>query len=709
MLRKPDGKGYIDPNSNTELQKIFEKIKEKNDLESNFEELTQSATWRFAKKIKNMISSLKKSKGGRQLQQKIDNFKGSTYDLKLSYTCRKRKAQEELVFEKEKCQKLERELEIVKKENENLNKLNQYYARKLVKKACGHVNLKGSKAGKNLHKYSRAQQYRIRKARVTNCKSALGFLNDEYTPLCIKVKNSKGEYEDIVLQKDPSEEKANTEKQNLHSVLYIKDRFGISHAAYHELAMVCKKLPRRHWLQSSINQLNSCYQINPVPGDLIGFQQSIGHLLDIVLKRHAAEKFPIPDKIRIKLSGDGTWLGKRIHVVNFTFTLPDFPDAASAHGNNLIAIFRGSESYDQIKKSLRDILQEAKVLQTFPFLGRTLSLEFFLGGDLKFLNMISGIDSCSSKFSCLWCKCPSEERYNTALAWSMMDRMQGARTVQEITSMAAIKSKANKFNCSNPPLFNFIPITRVVPDSLHLFLRISDQLIHQLIRDIKQLDNITNSTKLDKITDDRMARVCSFQNFIKDLGLHDFKFYIDKDTKRLKYRDFTGPEKQKILSNIKISDFICPKARAQKLQKLWDQFLVLMTQMRNLTHNDLVALNSFQVSAKEWVTAYVKLHQSKDATPYMHILMYHVCESVKLNGQIGHFTMQGLEKLNDKVSKWFYRSSSFSLKNALKQVMQKHNRLATLKSLKSRRELKFQWKCTKCNSTGHSAKTCKAA
>ena len=102
----------------------------------------------------NMIGSLKKSKGGRQLQQKIDNFKESTYDLKLSYSSRKRKAQEALVFEKGKCQKLERELEKVKKENENLNKLNKHFARKLVKKACGHVNLKRSGAGKNLNEYS---------------------------------------------------------------------------------------------------------------------------------------------------------------------------------------------------------------------------------------------------------------------------------------------------------------------------------------------------------------------------------------------------------------------------------------------------------------------------------------------------------------------------------------------------------------------------
>ena len=89
---------------------------------------------------------------------------------------------------------------------------------------------------------------------------------------------------------------------------------------------------------------------------------------------------------------------------------------------------------------------------------------------------------------------------------------------------------------------------------------------------------------------------------------------------------------------------------------------MLMTQMRNLTQNDLVSLDCFQVSPKECVTAYVKLHQSKDAIPYMHILMHHVCKSVKLNGQIGYFTMQGLEKLNDNVFKWFYPSSSFSLK-----------------------------------------------
>ena len=152
-------------------------------------------------------------------------------------------------------------------------------------------------------------------------------------------------------------------------------------------------------------------------------------------------------------------------------------------------------------------------------------------------------------------------------------------------------------------------------------------------------------------------RICSFQSFIKDLGLRDFKLYVDKETKRLKYRDFTGPEKHNILTNIGISNFITSIARAQKSQKLWDNSLQLMTQMQNLNRTDSVSLNHFQTSAKKWVTEYVKLNYSKDATPYMHILMYHVCEIVNLNGAIVHFTMQDFENLNNNVSKWFHCSS----------------------------------------------------
>ena len=51
-------------------------------------------------------------------------------------------------------------------------------------------------------------------------------------------------------------------------------------------------------------------------------------------------------KVRVKLTGDGTNIGKHLHVVNFAFTILDEGDLAySAAGNHCIAIFKEAEHY----------------------------------------------------------------------------------------------------------------------------------------------------------------------------------------------------------------------------------------------------------------------------------------------------------------------------------------------------------------------------
>ena len=63
--------------------------------------------------------------------------------------------------------------------------------------------------------------------------------------------------------------------------------------------------------------------------------------------------------IRVKLSGDGTTIGKRIHCVTFAFTLLDEADSVSSvDGIHPIAIFREPESYDSLSFALADVIQE---------------------------------------------------------------------------------------------------------------------------------------------------------------------------------------------------------------------------------------------------------------------------------------------------------------------------------------------------------------
>ena len=99
------------------------------------------------------------------------------------------------------------------------------------------------------------------------------------------------------------------------------------------------------------------------------------------------------DTVHVKLTCDGTRLGKHLHVVNFAFTILD--EGSKAHGptgNHCIAIFKEEESYVAMRKCLVDIVKEAEELNTITVCDRELRICYYLGGDWKFLVMITGID-----------------------------------------------------------------------------------------------------------------------------------------------------------------------------------------------------------------------------------------------------------------------------------------------------------------------------
>jgi len=69
----------------------------------------------------------------------------------------------------------------------------------------------------------------------------------------------------------------------------------------------------------------------------------------------------------------------------------------------------------------------------------------------------------------------------------------------------------------------------------------------------------------------------------------------------------------------------------------------------------------------------------------MHVLKYHVSELIQRHGNLIKFTQQGLEKLNDIMTKQFFRSSNHKGCSALKQVMENQNRLYTLEKFKRKK------------------------
>ena len=125
--------------------------------------------------------------------------------------------------------------------------------------------------------------------------------------------------------------------------------------------------------------------------------------------------------------------------------------------------------------------------------GTEYTIEWFLGADLKFLALCTGVGAANSKYACIWCKFPAEDRHNITMKWSVNDVTKGARTIDEIKLLSAlpkIRSTDEKHGCKNQPLFPFIPIDHTIPDILHLFLRISDVLINLLILGLRTHDAV---------------------------------------------------------------------------------------------------------------------------------------------------------------------------------------------------------------------------
>ena len=245
-------------------------------------------------------------------------------------------------------------------------------------------------------------------------------------------------------------------------------------------------------------------------------------------------------------------------------------------------------------------------------------------------------------------------------------------------------------------------MTRVIPDRLHLFLRISDQLINQLIKDLKTEDNITKMTKFSDDKRHTYKHIQGFEEYLKEIGIN-WHFFMDKDT-------FSGPEKLKILKHMKISLLLpqISKVKTDKMQRSWDNFTLLVKELDELKFGDNTQIQQFNANAKQWVTDYITIYPTKDVTPYMHLMAYHVSEVIEMHGALSQFTEQGLEKLNDNVSKWYFRSTGFNQGIALKQLIQKQNRIRKLEFDGGKRKPKFQWKCRKCASSEHKTKQCPA-
>ena len=239
-----------------------------------------------------------------------------------------------------------------------------------------------------------------------------------------------------------------------------------------------------------------------------------------------------------------------------------------------------------------------------------------------------------------------------------------------------------------------------------MFLRISDNLIELLIRELHRKDAIDKlSTFSNGFCRNRYRHMAGYEKLLKEIGI-SFEWKINKDTKKLEYRDLTGPEKLLLFQHINFHSIISECHNTDKLQALWSSFMDIIGDLKlDYTTDD--AISSLEDKIKKWFQKFLDLYQAKDVTPYMHALHAHMPESLKLYQNLAYYTQQGMENYNDTVSKDYFRSSNHTGVSALKQLFLKKQRIQLLEAAGVER-VKESYNCGHCSTSGHTIKTCTA-
>ena len=339
----------------------------------------------------------------------------------------------------------------------------------------------------------------------------------------------------------------------------------------------------------------------------------------VLLEKHHTI-LSVDEPLRVKLSGDGTKVSRSLHVINFTFTLVDTPAATSVAGNNTIAILKTGESYDNLASGLVDIADEINSLKNIKVCGKEYILEYFLGGDMKFLALVCGINAANGTYSC------GSMGYD-----KIMVIYKGARTISEIETLS--RKPTNKcLGCINAPIFNAIPIDHVIIDSLHLFLRIADLLINLLILELRRQDGVEKATNI-KLDKSKLTHLAKYEHYLNEDCKISFRWYVEEGKGGLKWRDLTGPEKYRLFKVVNLIALFPLIPRIDEIQKLWASFYDIIKTLHSDCDHVTVAS-----SAEAWVIHFCSLYQTKHVTPYVHALAMHVPQFIELYGNITKFT-----------------------------------------------------------------------
>ena len=247
--------------------------------------ITEKIYGRFKSKLWRMGQLLDKHRGGNQRSAILKRWENEQWELLLDrsdlheqtiHSMLKRK-DDQLALEAVKRIKLDQQNKELMKENEVLKDTVNILTQDTTRR---------SKSRKNWTCYLAKQQQRKRQELKERVSARLLDVDNHFEATAVSFKNKETRELLTVtypcdghtaecstsnqLQRDDESEKSLTDM-----LLYVKEKYGISDKAYHELSMLASSMPRSCELKKRQLELNDQFVISPTPDGTIGVQQSL--------------------------------------------------------------------------------------------------------------------------------------------------------------------------------------------------------------------------------------------------------------------------------------------------------------------------------------------------------------------------------------------------------------------------------------------------
>jgi hypothetical protein len=530
---------------------------------------------------------------------------------------------------------------------------------------------------KHFHQSSRGWKYKIRMQINKEIRSFEKFLNKrglEIDELIIKKKTENKKKLELSKRISIIEEKRHTEPLNAMKVFQEKDKINLADSKYDQFRIglnLNDLLPSLRSVKNCRKEMDNQFKIVETKlGCYVDIKQKLQTVLKPIIKRMNIQSDQI---IKIKLSGDGVNMDRKIKLFAFSFSIiNDHSNCNGSNGSYIIGLFKiDTENYEHVNECLMKPFEEICNLENILEVeGVLFKLTFQMGGDMKFLAIYGGINAANSTHPCVWCTASKHDFCKLEL-----DTNAKARSIKE--SLLLLNEKKDNLGYKNKPMCLLFEFTEIIPDLLHLFLRISDKLEDTLLKNLREQKNTNEILKNN-------TNYIKFASFIDYLGIKNFLSF--KDNHSFDKRQLTGKEKKIFFENITTDLFleiISDPEKALQMYRLWFDFyhIYLCIQSNELTSHEI------KDRTKNWLELFLTVYKKSDITPYIHAFAHHLYEFREREINLNLYSQEGAEAQNSFSIRQFY--SSTNRKNSNKVGKENKEFLVQLLRKKCRQEIYF--------------------